>query len=176
MTEVTISDRIQRRLAALKMTVVDAERLAGVRRTYIADIVSRRKKQVRQLAPIARALRTTEAWLLTGIGPEDAIYGDCEATCAPASVVGIDPPNFSVSAAFEDRIVITGLDVSTGTCSYKSTSKDGEFRKAKIIDPALTTVDSIYVQSLSRGRPIVALIKERLKDTDVVETFIVDAG
>jgi transcriptional regulator with XRE-family HTH domain len=177
MTGITLADRINRRLKALGMNVAEAERLAGVNRTYIADIVAGRKRNVRKLADIARALRTTEAWLLTGMGSEDSVYGRDEPPSAPShpSVVAIDPDDFTVLASVEDRIIITGIDTHTGNCSY-TTLTDKRVRTAQIIDPSLQTVENIYLQSLMRQRPITALLKEKLKGSDVVQTYIVDAA
>jgi|SRR5690606_37758368 len=70
----TIIDRIQLRLKKLNISMRKASLEAGLSDAFIRNIISGKSESPRgiNLTKLARALETTEVWLLSGEGPEEA--------------------------------------------------------------------------------------------------------
>lgn len=69
----TLTDRIEKRLAAKGLKRAQASKLAGLNTTYIRDLIDGRVKNPRteHLAKLAEVLDTTPEWLSEGRGPEE---------------------------------------------------------------------------------------------------------
>lgn len=69
----TIADRVQSRLKKLDLSMRKASLDAGLSDAFIRNIVAGKSTSPRgiNLSKLARALNTTESWLLHGEGPED---------------------------------------------------------------------------------------------------------
>lgn len=73
----TIADRVQSRLKKLDLSMRKASLDAGLSDAFIRNIMSGKSVSPRgiNLTKLARALRTSESWLLSGDGPEE-VYNE----------------------------------------------------------------------------------------------------
>ena len=69
-----IAQRVQSRLKKLDLSMRKASLEAGLSDAFIRNIISGKSESPRgiNLSKLAQTLQTTESWLLTGDGPEDA--------------------------------------------------------------------------------------------------------
>ncbi|NNU62454.1 helix-turn-helix domain-containing protein [Ochrobactrum soli] len=103
----SIAQRVQSRLKKLNLSMRKASLDAGLSDAFIRNIISGKSESPRgiNLSKLAHTLQTTESWLLTGDGPEDA-------ESLESGTVSQDDKDFISlwrDASDEDRQVILAL-------------------------------------------------------------------
>lgn len=103
----SIADRVQSRLKKLNLSMRKASLDAGLSDAFIRNIISGKSESPRgiNLTKLARSLRTTESWLITGEGIED----EESLETAHSSKEDREFINLWRNASEEDRQVILAL-------------------------------------------------------------------
>ncbi len=69
----TIGDRIRLRYKELGITQTELADAAGIKQPSIHALLSGKSKESKKITQIAKVLKTTPEWLLTGIGDDDCV-------------------------------------------------------------------------------------------------------
>jgi transcriptional regulator with XRE-family HTH domain len=169
-----LGERISRRAEALGKSIKSLEREIGVADCYISDVIGGRKQSVRAsvIGNLASALKTTQTWLLRGIGPESVK----PAPTAKIADLGKDciavGPFSHIEASRQAEIVITGLDMGTRQCAFML---DDQRLRGAIVDPSIRMPGNVYAASMMRIEPILVLMKDAITESGERISFIIDA-
>ena len=162
----TFRDRIKKRLKALDLGVAEVERQAEFPRTYLADLLSGKKKTLKDdaLARLAGVLKTTDIWLLREAGPETTERPASRAA-APRDILPTSSYPFDILSISDvgngenADIVIVRLDMSSGECLFHEKAASGVTRRGIVVDPALFLANNAYASHMAARRVLRVLLK-----------------
>jgi transcriptional regulator with XRE-family HTH domain len=181
MGTLTFKDRIKKRLSAVGLSVAEAERLAELPRTYLADLLSGKKKTLKDdaLARLAAVLKTTDIWLLREAGPEslDEPGGRAPASQGhtPAPSDAFDSSEVAVVKQGEkEDILIVRLDIVSGECLFHEKAASGAQRRGIVVDPELFLANSSYASHMAARRVLRVLLKRVTLASGAEISFILD--
>jgi transcriptional regulator with XRE-family HTH domain len=181
MGTMTFKDRIKRRLNALDLSVAEAERCAELPRTYLADLLSGKKKTLKDdaLARLATVLKTTDIWLLREAGAETLDQPEGRAPAfqgiPPTSSYPFDTSEISDVGNGENAdIVIVRLDISSGECLFHDKAGSAAVRIGIVVDPALFLANNAYASHMAARRALRVLLKRVTLASGAEISFILD--
>ncbi|MCW2275091.1 transcriptional regulator with XRE-family HTH domain [Rhodoblastus acidophilus] len=171
--------RIKARIEELGLSVAEVERRCGFRPSYIHELLSGKKQTMRgdAMQKLASVLKTSDIWLLRGIGAPDAEVEDVfsgenqNVQQYPEAIRGAK----SVDAVRELTLIIDGLTNSTGEVTFRLLGANSAHR-GFVADPAFFVADNIFLNSFLTKRAISARAKLVHTNDGKKVVVIVDAN
>lgn len=165
--------RIKARIDELGMSVAEVERRCGFRASYIHELLSGKKQSMRgdAMQKLASVLKTSDLWLMRGIGSPDAEAEEALAIehIAPQFAEAMKGAT-SVEKGRELNVVIDGLTNSTGEVTFRLLGATAVHR-GYVVDPAFFVPDNIFLNSFLTKRAISAQAK--IVNTEDGKRFVV---
>jgi transcriptional regulator with XRE-family HTH domain len=182
----SLRDRIKQRILILDLNVREVERMCKFSPSHLSDIMSGRKKTLKDdaLSALAKILKTSVNWLQCGVGPpstdpqdeEKALVSAAFRKLAAAQSLQSVTDGVSTVGELEDAsILLIALNLHIGACSFFVDSFESGLAQGVILDPALAVPENEYARGLFACSFIQVSAKKLVRQSSDVSYAIVDA-
>ena len=174
----TLRERLKSRIAACGFSMKQIDEALGLSAGFMFDFISGRKKTLSDevIRGLADKLKTSEIWLLRGIGSEDvgssgSVRDEHDSMLSPWGRIRAEGVE-RVMARERKTVAFTGMNFVTGSVSIQDGGSSSPAFRAIVVDPDIMAPGNAYAEAFSQRQPLRVIVK-RVVMADGQETWVI---